>query len=110
LPVIDMPEIDFPAVTVTVTYPGVQPSQLETEITRKIEDSVASVLGIRHMDSTVSAGMSFTRIDFELDRDINEALDDVRDAVSRIRSDLPADANEPVISRINISGRPIISF
>ncbi|MDB6062090.1 MAG: acriflavin resistance protein [Verrucomicrobiaceae bacterium] len=110
LPVIDMPEIDFPGITVTVNYPGVQPSQLETEVTRKIEDSVASVLGIRHINSTVSEGMSFTRIDFELDRDINEALDDVRDAVSRIRSDLPADANEPVISRINISGRPIITF
>ena len=110
LPVIDMPEIDFPAVNVTVNYAGVQPSQLESEVTRKIEDAVASVPGIRHINSTITAGVSATRIDFQLDRNINEALDDVRDAVARIRPDLPADADEAIVSRITTTGRPIISF
>ncbi|MET0378516.1 MAG: efflux RND transporter permease subunit, partial [Spongiibacteraceae bacterium] len=110
LPVIDMPEVDFPVVTVSVTYPGVQAAQLETEVTRKVEDAVASVIGIRHIRSNIATGVSSTVIEFQLERDINEALDDVRDALSRIRADLPADANEPVIARVTTSGRPIITF
>lgn len=110
LAVIDMPEIDFPAVTVSVAYPGVQPSQLETEVTRKVEDAVAAIIGVRNIRSTVSEGSSLTVIDFQLERDMSEALDDVRDAISRIRADLPSDAREPVISRITTTGRPIISF
>src|SRR5690606_11502650 len=110
LPVIDMPEVDFPVVTVSIRYPGVQAAQLESEITRKVEDAVASVIGIRHIRSNISTGSSSTVIEFQLERDINEAMDDVRDAISRIRSDLPGDANEPIITRVTTTGRPIISF
>ncbi|HVY81548.1 MAG TPA: efflux RND transporter permease subunit [Steroidobacteraceae bacterium] len=106
----DRPDMDIPTVTVTVNYPGVPPSQLETEVTRKIEDSVASATGIDHIRSTVTEGVSQTTIEFELERDVNEAVDDVRDAVTRIRSDLPAEIEEPIISRVTTAGSPVVTY
>jgi multidrug efflux pump subunit AcrB len=106
----ERPEIDFPAITATITYPGVAPSQLESEVTRKVEDAISTVTGIEHMRSRVSDGMSLTVVEFDLEHDMAVALDDVRDAVTRIRQDLPADANEPVISRITTAGQPILAF
>jgi multidrug efflux pump subunit AcrB len=106
----DQPDIEMPAVIVTVAYAGVPPSQLESEVTRKVEDAVSSVTGIEHINSTVNEGVSTTAIQFRFERDINEAVDDVRDAVTRIRADLPADAREPVISRVTTAGRPVVTF
>jgi hydrophobe/amphiphile efflux-1 (HAE1) family protein len=106
----DRPDMDIPTVTVTVNYPGVPPSQLETEVTRKIEDSVASATGIDHIRSTVTEGLSQTTIEFQLERDVNEATDDVRDAVTRIRSNLPAEIEEPIISRVTTAGSPVVTY
>ncbi|MFO1377246.1 MAG: efflux RND transporter permease subunit [Steroidobacteraceae bacterium] len=106
----ERPEIDFPTVIATITYPGVAPSQLESEVTRKVEDSISTVTGIEHMRSNVSDGVSTTIVEFDLDRDMADALDDVRDAVTRIRNDLPADANEPVVSRVTTAGLPILAY
>jgi multidrug efflux pump subunit AcrB len=106
----DQPDVELPAVIVTVPYPGVPPSQLESEVTRKIEDAVSSVVGIEHIRSTVNEGVSTTFIEFQFERNIMEAVDDVRDAVTRIRSDLPADAQEPIISRVTTAGRPVVTF
>ena len=106
----ERPEIDFPTIMVTITYPGVAPSQLESEVTRKVEDAISTVIGIEHMRSRISDGVSLTTVEFDLDRDMATALDDVRDAVTRIRQDLPADANEPVISRVTTAGMPILAF
>lgn len=106
----DRPDIEMPSVVVTVTYPGVPPSQLESEVTRKVEDSIASVTGIKHIRSTVNEGVSTTVIEFQFERDISQAVDDVRDAVTRIRSDLPVDAREPIISRITTAGQPVLTF
>src|SRR5690606_23835792 len=87
----DQPDVELPAVIVTVPYPGVPPSQLESEVTRKIEDAVSAVVGIEHITSTINEGNSTTAISFQFGRNISEAVDDVRDAVTRIRADLPAD-------------------
>ncbi|HEV7715501.1 MAG TPA: efflux RND transporter permease subunit, partial [Steroidobacteraceae bacterium] len=106
----DRPDLDIPTVTVTVNYPGVPPSQLETEVTRKIEDSVASATGIDHIRSTVTEGLSQTIIEFQLERDVSQAVDDVRDAVNRIRSNLPAEIEEPIVSRITTAGSPVVTF
>lgn len=106
----DRPDVELPAVVVTVAYPGVPPSQLESEITRKIEDAVSTVTGIEHIHSTVNEGVSTTSIEFRFERDISEAVDDVRDAVTGIRADLPADAREPVISRVTTAGSPVVTF
>ena len=106
----DQPDMELPAVIVTVPYPGVLPSQLESEVTRKIEDAASTIAGIEHMSSTVNEGVSTTFIEFQFGRDIGQAVDDVRDAVTRIRSDLPADAREPIISRLTTAGRPVVTF
>lgn len=110
LSVQDRPDIELPAVVVTVPYPGVPPSQLESEVTRKIEDAVSSVTGIEHINSTVNEGTSTTFIEFQFERPLSEAVDDVRDAVTRIRSDLPADAREPIVSRVTTAGSPVATF
>ena len=106
----DQPDVEMPAVIVTVPYPGVPPSQLESEVTRKIEDAVSAVTGIEHISSTVNEGTSTTVISFQFERNLSEAVDDVRDAVTRIRSDLPPDAREPIISRVTTAGRPVVTF
>jgi len=99
----DFPDIDIPIVRVQVAYAGASPGQLETEVTRKVEDAIANLQGIDKLTSTVMDGSSTTVIEFELERDIDAALAEVRDAVSRIRSDLPQDINEPTISEVNVA-------
>jgi multidrug efflux pump subunit AcrB len=104
LPVARFPDVAFPMTTVTVTQPGASPSQLEAEVTRKVEDSVATVTNVKRVMSTVSEGVSTTNIEFQLETDLATALDDTRDAVTRIRTDLPQDIQEPVISKVDIGG------
>ena len=110
LGVLDRPDIEFPAVIVTVTYPGVAPTQMESEITRKVEDAVATIAGIEQMTSTVDEGASTTSIEFRFGTDLSAALDDVRDAMTRIRQDLPPDANEPIVSRVTTAGGSIVTW
>ncbi len=104
LPVARFPDIAFPMTTVTVTQPGASPSQLEAEVTRKVEDSVATVNNVKRVMSSVTEGVSTTTIEFQLEADLATALDDTRDAVTRIRTDLPQDIQEPVISKVDIGG------
>jgi multidrug efflux pump subunit AcrB len=110
LPVQNQPDIAFPFVIVSVGYAGVPPSQMETEITRKVEDAVSNIVGIENINSTVSTGSSQTFIEFQFDTELSQAMDDVRDAVSRIRPDLPLDATEPNISRATTAGDPVLTF
>ena len=110
LAVQDQPDISFPFVTVRVSYAGVPPSQMETEITRKVEDAVSTIAGIEHINSTITTGVSQTNIEFQFDADIQQAMDDVRDAVSRIRPDLPIDATEPLIQRATTAGNAVLTF
>lgn len=104
------PDIDLPTVTVTATLPGASPAQMETEVARKIENSVAAVTGVRHIYTTVQDGTATITVEFRLEKPTQEALDDVRDAVSRIRSDLPDDLRDPVIAKVNLSGTPILTY
>jgi multidrug efflux pump subunit AcrB len=106
----NQPDINFPFVTVSVAYAGVPPSQLETEVTRKVEDAVSTIVGIEHIMSNVSTGVSTTNIEFQFGADMSQAMDDVRDAIMRIRPDLPADATEPVIQRATTAANPVMSF
>jgi multidrug efflux pump subunit AcrB len=104
LPIARFPDVTFPMVTVTVPLPGATPSQLETEVTRKVEDAVATIPGIKRVMSTVTEGSSSTAIEFLLDTDVATALDDTRDAVTRIRADLPQDIQEPIVAKFNVGG------
>ena len=110
LPISQLPDIALPTIQVTVGLPGAPPSTLETDVTRRVEDAIASIPGIERINSAVSEGSSVTRIEFELGRDIDRALDEVKDAVARVRREMPQDINEPVIQRINLVGGTLIGF
>jgi len=104
------PDVDLPTITVAATLPGAAPAQLETEVARKIENVVATLQGVKHIYTKVQDGTATVTVEFRLETPTAEALDDVRDAVSRIRSDLPGDLEDPVISRITLAGAPILTY
>lgn len=110
LPVTNMPEIRVPLVSVTISQPGAAPAELETQVARPVESAVSSLLGVRNVTSIVTDGQSETTVEFELDVPVDRALDDVRDAVTRIRGDLPATAEEPVVQRVEAEGGPIATY
>ncbi|MCK6390579.1 MAG: efflux RND transporter permease subunit [Azonexus sp.] len=103
-------DIDLPTVIVTASLPGAAPAQMETEVARKIENSVATLQGIKHIYTRVQDSAVTVTVEFRLEKPTQEAVDDVRDAVSRIRSDLPGDLKDPVISKMNLSGAPILTY
>src|SRR3546814_1354662 len=107
LPVARFPDIAFPMTTITITQPGASPSQLEAEVTRRVEDSVATIPNIKRVMSNVSEGVSVTSIEFRLEADLATALDDTRDAVTRIRTALPQDLQGPVPAKVAIGGSPM---
>ena len=104
LPVARFPDVAFPMTVVTITQPGASPSQLETEVTRRVEDAVATLDNVKRVTSTVVEGVSTTAIEFQLESDVLVALNDTKDAVTRIRMNLPQDIQEPVISKVEIGG------
>ncbi len=106
----NMPDIDLPMVIVSASLPGAAPAQMETEIARKIENSVASLQGIKHIYTLIQDGSATITVEFRLEKPAQEALDDVRDAVARIRSDLPGDMRDPVITKSNLAGTPILTY
>ncbi len=106
----NFPDMDVPTVTVTASLPGASPSQLETEVARKIENALATVQGIRHIRSSLTDGEARITVEFHLEKETRDALDDVRDAVSRVRADLPADLRDPVIQKSELSGSPILTY
>ena len=110
LPITRFPNVDVPIVQVRVYQSGAAPSELETQVTKKIEDAIASVNGVKHMTSTVTEGSSLTIIEFRLEVDQDRALNDVKDAIARIRTDLPRTIEEPIASRLEIEGLPIITY
>jgi len=110
LPVTRSPNIDIPLISVTVTQPGAAPGELETQVTKKVEDAVANVTGVKHLLSTVTDGSSQTGIEFRLEVSSDRALNDVRDAVSKIRADLPRGIDEPIIERMDVIGQSLQTF
>ena len=103
-------DLDLPTVTVTASLPGAAPAQMETEVARKIENSVATLQGIKHIYTKVQDGTAIVTVEFRLEKPTQEAVDDVRDAVSRIRSDLPGELKDPVVSKMSVSGSPILTY
>src|SRR5271168_2737015 len=105
------PNIDIPIVQVLITQSGAAPSELESQVTKKVEDAVSSINGVWHIISTVTDGSSSTVIQFTVGSvDIDRALNDVKDAIAKIRSDLPRTIDEPIVNRIDIEGLPIVTY
>ncbi|HEY6095803.1 MAG TPA: efflux RND transporter permease subunit [Gallionellaceae bacterium] len=104
------PDIDLPMITVTATLPGAAPEQMEVEVARKIENALASLQGLKHLYTQVKDGSAIVSAEFRLERDSRLALEDVRSAVSRIRGDLPREMLDPVVNKVELSGKPILTY
>ncbi len=101
------PNVDFPMVTVKTIYPGVEADTIESQVTEKIEEAISRIGGVDSITSTSSDGVSVVIVKFFLERDINEATNDVRDKVSAVL--LPKDAETPLVSKLDIGGAPVIN-
>ncbi len=110
LPITRFPNIDVPVISVSVTQSGASPSELETQVTREIEDAVAGVTGVDYMQSTVNDGVSTTAVVFKLEVPTDKALQDVKDAVDRIQANLPATSDTPEVTKIDVEGSAIQTF
>ncbi|HJU30401.1 MAG TPA: efflux RND transporter permease subunit [Hyphomicrobiaceae bacterium] len=110
LAVTRFPNIDLPIVQVRVYQSGAAPSELEVQVTKKIEDAIAGVNGVKHQTSAVTEGSSVTTIEFRLEVNQDRALNDVKDAIARIRSELPRTIEEPIVTRIEVEGLPIVTY
>src|ERR1700726_49446 len=110
MPITRLPNVDVPVVSVIVTQFGASPAELETEVSQKIEDAVSAVAGASHITTTVSDGVVSIGIQFRLGTGRHRALNDVKDAVTRIRADLPRNIDEPRVQRYDIAGLPILTY
>jgi hydrophobe/amphiphile efflux-1 (HAE1) family protein len=110
LPITRFPNIDVPIVQVRIYQSGAAPAELETQVTKKVEDAIAGLNGVKHISSAVQEGASITTIEFRLETDTDRAVNDVKDAVARIRTDLPRTIDEPITQRLEIEGLPIVTY
>ncbi|MGF9564887.1 efflux RND transporter permease subunit [Neorhizobium sp. JUb45] len=110
LPITRFPNVDVPVVSIVVNQSGASPAELEMQVTKEVEDAVAAISGIDEIHSTVVDGQSTTNILFRFEKPTNEAVQDTKDAIDRIRSDLPADVEEPVVSKVDVEGQAIQTF
>jgi hydrophobic/amphiphilic exporter-1 (mainly G- bacteria), HAE1 family len=104
------PDVDLPVVAVSVVQSGASPTEMETQVTRLIEDSVAGLGQVRNITSTVNESVSTTSIEFRLGVDLEKATNDVRNAVAGIRQTLPADVQEPIVQRIEFTAIPFANY
>ena len=104
------PDIDLPTVTVSAALTGAAPAQMETEVARKLEDSIASVQGLKHIYTKVQDGSVTLTAEFRLEKPVQEAVDDVRSAVSKVRSDLPGDLRDPIVNKLDMASQPVLAF
>jgi len=110
LPITRFPNIDVPLVAITVTQSGASPAELEMQVTKEVEDAVASITGIDEIQSTVTDGQSQTVVMFRMEVPTEQAVQDTKDAIDRIRSDLPANAEAPIVTKIDVEGQAIQTF
>ncbi|CAN5199178.1 efflux RND transporter permease subunit [soil metagenome] len=106
----NFPDIELPSVSVAAVLPGAAPAQLETEVARKIENSLATIPGLKHLYTKVQDGGVLVLAEFRLEKPVQEAVDDVRSAVSKIRGELPADVRDPVINKLDMASQPVLAF
>ncbi|CAN7742343.1 efflux RND transporter permease subunit [Bradyrhizobium sp. LjRoot220] len=110
LAVTRLPSADIPVISVAVSQFGAAPSELESQVTKTIEDGVSGVEGVRHISSSITDGLSLTTIQFALETNTDRALNDIKDAVTRVRASLPQNVTEPLIQRVDVIGLPIVTY
>ena len=110
LPITQMPNIDIPIVTITIVQTGAAPSELESQVTKNVENAAAGVVGVKHITSSISDGVSVTTVEFQLETPVDRAVNDVRNAMANIRSELPRSIEEPSIQRVDVEGMAIVTY
>ena len=110
LAVKNFPDVTFPAVSITVTQSGAAPGEIETQITRQVEDAVASISNVRNIQSTVTQGVSSTMIELEIGEDLQKKTDEVQTRIDQIRPNLPREIDEPLVQRVDFDSLPITTF
>jgi hydrophobe/amphiphile efflux-1 (HAE1) family protein len=110
LPITLDPDISAPFVQVTVNQPGAAPSELETQVLQKVEGAVANIGNVKSLTSVATEGTAVTTIEFQVGTPVDRATTDVRDAVARVRADLPQGIQEPQVQRLDVDGGPIIYY
>ena len=106
----EFPDIAPPVVTVGIPYPGASPDGVEKEILDPIEEQITSITGVKHVNGAAYDGFGFILVEFEFGKDLAEASQDLRDAISAKRADLPVEMKEPIIKKFNDTDRPIVSL
>ncbi len=106
----NFPDMDLPVVMVTAVLPGAAPGQLESDVVRKIENAIATTQGLKHITSTLVDGSATIAAEYRLEKPVQEAVDDVRSAVSRVRADLPADLRDPIVAKLELSSQPVQAY
>ena len=110
LPIDLNPDISFPLVSVTIAQPGAAPTEMETQIAQKVEGSIASIGNVRNITTYIVEGSVNINMEFEIGTPIDRAVTDVRDAVAKVRNDLPQGIMEPLVQRINVDGDAIVYY
>ena len=111
LAVKQFPNIQFPVVAITVTQSGAAPGEMETQITRPVEDAMSGITGVKNIQSVVTQGVSTTSIQFEMGEDLQKKTDEVRAKIDQTRQVLPRDIDEPTVTRVEIDDAfPIITY
>ena len=106
----NFPDLDLPTISITASLPGVAPSQLETDVARKLENALAPLQGLKHITTKVQDGVVSITAEFRLEKPVQEAVDDVRSAIQGVRADLPSDLRDPIVQKLNLAGTPVLAF
>lgn len=110
LPVTQFPNIDIPIVTIGIGQAGAAPSEIANQIIKPVESAVSDVTGVNHVSATASDGFATITIEFDLEVDTDRALNDVKDAVAGVESELPDSITEPNIQRVDVTGSAILTY
>ncbi|MDZ4294001.1 MAG: efflux RND transporter permease subunit, partial [Hydrogenophaga sp.] len=106
----NFPDLDVPNITIVASLPGAAPNQLENDVARKIENSLSSLQGLKHIYTKVQDGTVSITAEFRIEKNTQEALDDVRSAVAKVRSDLPTDLREPIVNKLELAGGAVLAY
>ncbi len=110
LPIQNFPDIDLPVVTVTLSQPGAAPAQLETEVARRVENALATLEGVRHIRTTITTGRVNLSVEFQLNKNLSDAVSETKNAVDQTRGDLPSDVQPPTVIAQTVNRQALLSF
>jgi multidrug efflux pump subunit AcrB len=106
----NFPDLDLPTITVSASLPGAAPTQLETDVARKLENALAPLQGLKHITTKVQDGTVSITAEFRMEKPVQEAVDDVRSAIQSVRADLPGELRDPIVQKINLAGTPVLAY